>query len=273
MNTSVVRHCLCGLLAVSGLTAGAASPADLQQRIANGDKVTFVDVRSTALFQKGHIPGAINVPAALVPLKQLPPLGRVVVYDDGLGPKTADQAVTQLNQKTGITAEALDGGFAAWESAKAATTRRPGMKAEEVPVITYERLQQAQGDDVVLIDLRAANSASSRLKSAAEPPLSDLAYQFPKARVAHSPFEAGAASRTKSAGGAPIPPLLVLIDRGDGEAEKMARTLKANGISRFAILVGGEYILARKGEKGLQRLSATVNLPRQQPYSVINTNQ
>ena len=51
------------------------------------------------------------------------------------------------------------------------------------------------------------------------------------------------------------PPLLVLIDNGDGVAQTMARTLKANGLKRYVILTGGELILSRQGQAGLQRSS------------------
>jgi rhodanese-related sulfurtransferase len=262
-RTSLLACHLLLCLAASATAAFAGSPAQVQQRLASGEKVTFVDVRPTSLFQEGHIPGAINVPAGLVAEKELPPLGRVVVYDDGLGVKTAETAAAALGKKQGITAEVLDGGFAGWETAKGQTTQRPGFKSEALPVITYAHLKQAQASDVVLVDLRKAPEAAGRVKSANSPALTDLSAEFPKARVAHSPFDgaAGATSNTKDAAAAP-PPLLVLIDNNDGSAEATARTLKANGITRFVILAGGEEILARKGEKGLQRIGNTIQAQR-----------
>lgn len=240
--------------------AWAVSPADLQARLDAGEHVTVVDVRPAALYKNGHISGAINIPASLVPLKGLPQLGRVVVCDDGLGPDTATAAAAALNQKPGITAEVLAGGFAAWENNLGKSTKSAGMQPEELPVITYDRLKAAQGPDVTLVDLRkpspAAESATSgRQAKEAVSLLSDLSAEFPKSRVTTSPFD-GAAQRAKSSESAP--PLLVLIDNGDGSAQAMARTLKANGIKRFAILAGGEEIIARKGQPGLQRSSTTI---------------
>lgn len=234
--------------------AGAVSPADLQARLAAGERLTVVDVRSAVLFQKGHLPGAINVPATLIPQKDLPPLGTVVVYDDGLGVDTATPAAVALSKKAGITAEALTGGYAAWETARGNTTSERGVKPEEIPVITYARLKAAASQDVVLVDLRQPVAVSGRqAKDAA--PLTDLQAEFPQARVITSPFD-GAGQRKKS--GDAAPPLLVLIDSGDGSAQTMARTLKANGITRFAILAGGEEIITRKGQAGLQRSATTV---------------
>ena len=71
------------------MAALAISPAEVQRKLSAGEKLTLIDVRPTALFKQGHIPNAINLPAAVVPHKQLPALGRVVVYDEGLGPDTA----------------------------------------------------------------------------------------------------------------------------------------------------------------------------------------
>ena len=223
--------------------AWAISPAQVQQLLNSGEKITFVDVRLNVLFQKGHIPGAINIPSQLVPEKPLPPLGRVVVYDDGLGADDAVAAAAALNQKPGITAESLDGGYAAWEMAQSSTTQSGGLKPEATPVITYAQLKQKQSSDVVLVDLRqsapAVTSASAATKSSAAKvaaqPLTDLQSEFPKARIARSPFAVSSPRTKASAASVSTPlPLLVLIDNGDGSAQKMARALKANGITRFA---------------------------------------
>lgn len=268
---------LCGAVLVCGATALAVSPTEVQLLLAAGEKITFLDVRSKVLFQQGHIPGAINVPAALVPAKQLPPMGRVVVYDDGLGHETAIAAMTALNQKTGIIAEVLDGGFATWESARATTTKAAGMKPEETQFITYADLNEVQSDDVVLVDLRKEPAQLRQASVVAQPvappePLTDLRQQFTKVRgITRSPFDLP--QTRQSSAGSTAPPLLVLIDNGDGSAQAMARTLKANGVARFAILAGGEQILARQGQRGLGRAASTIVVHRPPGVSLVNTNQ
>ncbi|MBI5387110.1 MAG: rhodanese-like domain-containing protein [Verrucomicrobia bacterium] len=270
--TLCIARWLCGSTLVLCASALAITPAEAQRKLDRGEKLTFVDVRSTVLFKQGHVPGAINVPAALVPHKQLPPLGNVVVYDDGLGRDGAVAAAAALNKKPGITAEVLDGGFAAWEAAKAATTKTGGMKPEEMPLITYDHLQATQSDDVVLVDLRAAGSSAKSAQADAAP-LTDLQAEFPKARgVCQSPFEVPASKNLAKSGSTPTPPLLVLIDRGDGAAQAMARTLKANGVTRFVILAGGEEIITRKGQPGLQRAGSTIIL-KKPSVPVANPNQ
>ncbi len=251
------------LLACSG-AALAISPAQVQSLLAAGEKITFVDVRMNVPFQNGHIPGALNIPAQLVPEKQLPPLGRVVVYDGGLGDNAAPAAAAALNQKPGITAEVLDGGFAAWQMAQAQTTQSGGLKPDAVPLITYAQLKQVPGADVVLVDLRQppaaiTNGTPTKLAVVAAPPLTDLAAEFPGARIVRSPF-AARSPQTKLAALNATPPLLVLIDNGDGRARQMARVLKANGMTRFAVLAGGEQILAVHGQAGLQRIGSSVTI-------------
>ena len=44
--------------------------------------------------------------------------------------------------------------------------------------------------------------------------------------------------------------LYVLVDNGDGQAEKVVRRLHAAGVKRVAILTGGEQTLSRQGQAG-----------------------
>jgi rhodanese-related sulfurtransferase len=259
------RNLLTLALAISGFAlwlagasvAGGITVSEFQKELAAGSKLTVIDVRTTSQYSRGHIPGAINVPASLCAQKNLPPLGRVLVCDAGLGRDAADQAAAALAAKPGITVEILEGGFAAWECAHAATTRAPGMKPEALNYITYEQLKAAKAGDLVLVDLRhpaspkqdptAANAAAQ-----APEPLTDLSREFPGLPLTQSPFAAQPNLKAAGAGSA-TPPLLVLIDNGDGKAQELARTLKANSVKRYAILAGGELILSRHGQRGLQR--------------------
>jgi rhodanese-related sulfurtransferase len=265
--------CLCGAPFAGAATA--VSPVEVQRMIDAGEKITFIDVRSNAAFKEGHVPGAINVPATLAPQKQLPPLGAVIVYDDGLGRETAGEAADALAKKPGISARVLEGGFAAWESLRATTTKGGGLKPEETQFITYTDLEKVQSDDVVLVDLRKEPKQvrQDENQNATPPePLTDLRKEFTKVRgVTRSPFEvpqsrqAGVSANTK--------PLLVLIDNGDGSAQATARQLKANGITRFAILAGGETAIARKGRPGLSRSSSTIVIHRPKDGTTISTNK
>ena len=219
--------------------------AALQRVLAAGDKLTIIDVRQTSLFAKDHIPGAINIPAALCPLKNLPPLGKVVVYDDGLGRDgmgALQTAAAALAQKPGITVDILSGGYAAWQSAQGLTTAGRGMRAETINYITYAQLQAADPGDVLLVDLRKPTRAV--LKNSSR--LTDLGREFPGRRVT-------ASALAQPEGNSGAAPLLVLIDSADGSAEATARLLKAKGFQRYAVLLGGELAIARNGKPGLER--------------------
>lgn len=243
------------LAAMSG--AHAVTVTELQQRLKAGDQMTLIDVRSTRQFEEGHIPGAINIPASLCAQKHLPPLGKVIVYDAGLGLTQPDEAAAALGAKKGISVEILDGGYAAWQSLQTVTTRGRGMKAEKYNYISYADLKAAKPDEIVLVDLREQRSsfspnASKVAGASTNQPLTDLSREFPGLHQSKLPIESKA---VKSSGGKGPPPLLVLIDNGDGKAQRMVKTLKSQGVKRYVILAGGELILARHGQAGLERNS------------------
>jgi rhodanese-related sulfurtransferase len=229
----------------SSLFAGNITVAALQREIAAGGNPTIIDLRPNTFFLTEHIPGAINIPSALCPVKNLPPLGKVVVYGDGLGPRgLADlqKAVAALSQKPGITVDVLTGGYAAWQSAHAPTTAGRGVKPERFNYISYAELQTADPASVQLVDLRKMTKEVS--KNAAS--LTDLSHEFPGRPLTHSvPASiAGASSSSR---------LVVLIDSDDGSAQATARLLKAQGVRHYVILMGGELAIQRKGKFGLDR--------------------
>ena len=166
--------------------AGALSVAGLNEQLAQGAKLTIVDVRSTALFTQGHIPGAINIPAALCSGKNLPPLGKVVVCGAGLGTRCGGDGggCGTGPQSRVISVEVLEGGYAAWQSAQGRTTQPRGLKPEALNYISYAQLKAAKADDVVLVDLRHQPAANSNAAAAAAAqPLTDLAQAFPGFQV------------------------------------------------------------------------------------------
>lgn len=259
-------------LCLFSVTGYAITSAELRGLMDADESVTVIDVRSENLYSVGHIPNAINIPERVLAFVNLPPIGRVVVYGAGVGTEKMDKAVALLNEKEGITAEALEGGYAAWESAKGTTTQPPGFQPEKLNYVTYQSLEEIDEPNLVLVDLRKADEVpTGRLTRQGEEimesePLTPLAEKFPGRAVVKSPFDVPAVAQSSTGGASgglqrmseepPIPPVMVLIDSGDGSAEKMARMLKANGVRRVIILAGGEEILKRDGEPGLMRMGA-----------------
>ncbi len=252
-NSSTRFGCLTAVILcwTSSLSAGTITVADLQHRLATGDQLTIIDLRQNAFFAADHIPGAINIPATLCPVKNLPPLGQVVVYDDGMGPRglaVFQNAVAALSQKPGITVDVLSGGYAAWQSANALTTVGRGMKPEKFNYITYGELQAADPAGVVLVDLRRPTKEVLKNASA----LTDLSREFPHRRLTRA--ASVPATRADTSTG-----LMVLIDSDDGASEAAARLLKAQGVRQYLILMGGELAIQRKGRPGLDRSGGGVN--------------
>jgi rhodanese-related sulfurtransferase len=241
-------------VAFAGISAHAITVAELQKNIAGTNKVTIIDIRDSKLFEQGHIPEAINIPASLCPLKRLPALGAVVVYDDGLergGKAALSKAAGALAAKPGITVQVLAGGYAAWQSSQAPTTAGHGLHHEAFDYITYPQLVAADASDLLLVDLRKKTETTEKMSAK----LTDLSVEFPGRRVAFGVPEQKDSAST---------PLFVLIDSADGSAEAQARSLKARGIRRFAILAGGEIAIVRKGRRGLARTGNTVNFASHQ---------
>jgi len=95
-------------------------PAGLS-KLANGDQVQIVDVRSPEEWSKGHVPGAKHIPLAALPDKigELDRSAPIVVHCKG-GSRSA--IATSLLQSHGIAnVSNLAGGYEAWVAAGFAT--------------------------------------------------------------------------------------------------------------------------------------------------------
>jgi rhodanese-related sulfurtransferase len=241
MRMKIFATIIVSLLSCTGALL-AITPEELKAAQAEGERITIVDIRDSGSYRIGHIAGAISVPLEVCAEKSLPPLGRVAVCGDGLDTAAVDKAVTLLSAKTGINAEALEGGIMRWQELGYPYTGKKGMVRERPAGITYRQLQKAAKDNknVVLVDLRKSEDAVAREA------FSDLDRHFPGTRTSDSPF-AGAGRSTSSAD------VYVLIDNGDGEAQKTAKKLRAAGIRRFVILLGGEEMIKRRGAPGVVR--------------------
>jgi hypothetical protein len=208
-------------------TCFGMSSEELKKMIERREEVTLIDARGGAAFSEGHIPGAINVPARLCAVRTFPPVGLMVVYGDGYDETPVLEAVEALNRKAGIRAEKLDGGFLRWEALNYPSTRKPGFEVERLRYVSYEELEGVirSNPDLVILDVR---------REGAQPV--DLSAVFPGVVVA----------RSSKAGDEEHSALYVLVDGGDGTAERAALQLRAAGIKRFAILAGGEESIRAK---------------------------
>lgn len=95
------------------------SPEEVNERIENGEDVQVVDIRPERAFERGHVPGAENVPyhrftSELDEREWGDDI--VVVCPEG---KSSQQAARLLESFEGVAADArvanLTGGYQAWE--------------------------------------------------------------------------------------------------------------------------------------------------------------
>ena len=107
----------------SGAKAGAMveemDPATLRARLADGDPVQVVDIRPTDEFERGHIPGAINVPLTRFAREvDRHEWGRDIVVACPIG-ESSRQAARLLSAFEGVPDDAtisnLSGGYRAWD--------------------------------------------------------------------------------------------------------------------------------------------------------------
>jgi len=250
----VLYFVLIGLSVSWAQQVSAMTVQELHKKINSGERLTIIDIRNLSAYKRSHIPSSINIPAALMTNKKLPPLGSVVVYGDGVHTEKAYNAAASLNQKRGIQADVLEGGMATWKSFNMPDTQAVGMDKAVNRYITYQELLgfDSENADIVLVDLRLPQN---------DQVLSDIALQFPSVEVLKPKYRINKKNNKKSKfrlrslikrKKGRVPPLFILIDNGDGLAEKAYRRLGAGNIKRLAILAGGELILSRQGESGEQ---------------------
>lgn len=274
----------CGLLGAGLLAAPwlpAITPAELSARLARRENILVIDARPAQAFAEGHIPGALNIPLALLPRKPLPADAICIVYTDGLGAVSEREALAALRSRPGVTADILVGGYVAWVAETRLSTRQAGVAREKLPGITYQQLLAADKEEIVLLDLRAAPATSDvpapstiagrRVAAAASPDaLSAFATKLGVPVVAAAPVaEAAMPAEGGAQASAGAPPrraalpvgegdknarLFVLVAENETAASEVARQLRASGHHRFTILIGGMEIIRHEGRTGSGRL-------------------
>lgn len=252
--------------------APAISADELAKALDRGQAVKLIDLRPKLRFETGSIPGAMNIPAAVILEKQLPPLTQVVLFDDGLGGTVVADIVAALNARPGWKTEALEGGFAAWRALQNAPDTAPlGLHPEDVQHISYQDLAHLT-EAVVLLDTRppppkASPKAEPGKAAAAADPLrtfvgkknsrsycADLA----DLRKRHQSVSKQRGNTRPSGPQAGLTPLIVLVDAGNTDTRETCRRLRAEGYTRVVVLMGGEEAIQLEGRRGKGRVSGVV---------------
>lgn len=80
----------------------------------------IIDVRAPEAYQRGHLPGAVNIPREqfATSLSQIPTDQPIVTYCNMYNPGfSGSESAVHTLRDAGFHARALEGGFPAWEEA------------------------------------------------------------------------------------------------------------------------------------------------------------
>lgn len=284
-SRSALIACAGCLVATSGWADATITAAELDRLRKEGRAIKLIDLRLPHRFQKGTIPGAMNIPAAVLLEKKLPPLGEVVLFGDGLGGIDVATLAEGLNKRKGFSADVLDGGYAAWREFSAESTEAGGLRDIDVQMMTYQKMM-ATTEPLLMVDLRRKEAPREPVDPA---PRSEDGKTGPAAATAgdvlaevcqagnreycgdlatlrrnyrrKAPADPKAASARST--GPAVTPLIVLVDDDHKTAYAEYRRLKAEGYRRVVILAGGELALQVKGRPGRGRISGAIAIPEQ----------
>ncbi|MFH1807116.1 MAG: rhodanese-like domain-containing protein [Pseudomonadota bacterium] len=161
----------------------AHEPEVLQARLARGENVQLVDVRSHRAFAEGHITGALSAPAASLGYRRLRDDVDVVLYSDDREAGAAAQAAIALVERGYARISILGGGFALWKQ-HGLPWVRSGSSEGGVGLIHADALALAlaRGQPALaLLDLRAPVAyAAGHLPGARNLPASELSGAGPE---------------------------------------------------------------------------------------------
>lgn len=152
------------VLLLAAATSQAASwqwisPQRVHGLVKEGSSLWVVDVRSSAAFERSHIEGAVNIPAELLTVKNLPKNKIIVLADDSLGLKNARVGAETLLKKGSEKIFILEGGIPVWQ---AEALPLAGTRSDSLRQVMWDDLVWARSHRVALrlFDLRDVQERS-----------------------------------------------------------------------------------------------------------------
>jgi rhodanese-related sulfurtransferase len=130
------------------------SPKRVYDLIKEGSGLWLIDVRPPAVFARGHIEGALNIPTLELASKQLPQNKILVLADNSLGQLEAHQAAGEIARLGAKKIFVLAGGVRGWQLTKLPFVSS-GNDFELARVFPGElEAARKQGVELALYDLR-----------------------------------------------------------------------------------------------------------------------
>lgn len=93
------------------------APGRVYEMLKEGSGLWLIDVRAPASFERGHIEGAVNIPASELTVKRFPKQKILIVADHSLGDLQAKEAAEALVKSGHERAFVLAGGLHGWRQA------------------------------------------------------------------------------------------------------------------------------------------------------------
>ncbi|WP_016837694.1 MULTISPECIES: rhodanese-like domain-containing protein [Ureibacillus] len=90
------------------------SAKEVQQRLEGGERLNILDVREIEEYHGGHIPGAINIPLGLLPIR-MNELSKDKPYIVVCLAGGRSALATTILENNGFNATNMIGGMSAWE--------------------------------------------------------------------------------------------------------------------------------------------------------------
>ncbi|MED3661158.1 rhodanese-like domain-containing protein [Ureibacillus sp. FSL K6-8385] len=90
------------------------TPKEVQQRLEAGEALNIIDVREVHEYASGHIPGAVNIPLGLLPVR-MNELSKDIPYIVVCLAGGRSAQATELLDRNGFDATNMSGGMSAWE--------------------------------------------------------------------------------------------------------------------------------------------------------------
>jgi rhodanese-related sulfurtransferase len=129
------------------------APQRVHSMVKEGSGLWLVDVRIASAFDQGHIEGAVNIPADLLKVRNLPKTKIIVLTDDALGLQNARKGAEILLKKGYEKVFILEGGLPAWQAEMLPAT---GKGQSNLRPVMWDELAWARTNSIRmrLFDLR-----------------------------------------------------------------------------------------------------------------------
>jgi len=214
------------------------SATTLMQKLKDGQRIAFVDVRTKETFEKFRIPGAINIPLHFIKTKAFLKMSPIVLINEGYRYSELEQEVLHLRDK-GFNASILAGGLSAWKEKGGKIEGDPFAQAELNKLPPHAFYKEKDFDNWIIIDVSTVQTPFRALSRAIHVPLapSQGSKELGKGGFSEKMLRRAVNRAVRERN---LPFYSVLIVNESGEVNKDVKEIvKRSGIENVFYLAGG----------------------------------